>query len=286
PSTQTGGCDTVLNTLSNDTAVLYGVNGGWGFTSGSNNYGDLGKAEKFLATNYTAGYQLTAAAFFYGIAVDGITPTTMNVKVWDNTGSGGLPGAQVGASVNQPVATMMTGGNPTLVTFPVPIPVTGDFYLGIDGFAYAATQDDTVALYCNTNLPTHQGGAYDLYSDNTTWIAENDPADWSINVDYYIVAILCSPTLGQVQIVNPTTEVIVYPNPSTGNVYVSTGTTKANEVSSIKVVDALGKTISAANLNTENAGTYKIDMAGVAPGVYFVNVTTTDKTVTRKLVIQ
>ncbi len=286
PGVQSNGCDTVWNILANDTAVTYLVGGGhWGYVSGSNGYGDLAKAEKFLSGTYTSGYLLKAAVFFFAKAADGATPTTMHIKAWDNTGTGGLPGAQLGTTADQTVATMATGGGPTLITFPSPVTVTGDFYLGIDGFAYASPQEDTVVIYSNTNLPSHAGNAYDLYSDGTTWIAESDPANWSVKVDFYIIAILCSPTMGDVQIMNPTAEVIVYPNPSNGNLFVSTGVIKAGNVS-IKVYDALGKLQAVNKQYSQNGGTYKVEMNGAAAGVYFMHITTADKTIIKKITIE
>jgi hypothetical protein len=285
----TNGCDTVWNILPTDTAALYGAGATpqWGYVSGTNSYGDIGKAEKILSTSYTAGYKLTAAAFFFGKAVDGGTATTMTVRAWDNTGTGATPGATLGTPVNLPIASMATGGTPTLVSFAPSFTVTSDFYIGIDGFVIDAPnpQQDTVAIYQSTSIAGHAALAYDEFGGGGGWVAESDPSNWSNSSDFYIVAILCSPTLGDVQIVNPTPEVLVYPNPSNGNVYVSTGSAIAGNVS-ISVIDALGKVVSSSNQYIQKGTTAKVEMNNAAAGVYFMNITTAGKTVTKKLIIE
>ncbi|MGZ3867348.1 MAG: T9SS type A sorting domain-containing protein [Bacteroidia bacterium] len=297
PGIMTNGCDTLLNTQANDTAVLYkyGPLPQWGYVTGTNSYGDVSKAEKFLATSYTAGYKLVATAFFFGKAVDGSTPTNnMMVTVWDATGTdgsgnGGAPGAILGTPVAQPISTMQTGGTPTLITFASPITVSSDFFVGLDNFQYATTQDDTVAIYSNTSehTPAHMGLGYEQWSAGGGWYPWSDANDFGPTYvsDFYIIAILCSPTLGDIQIANPTPEVIVYPNPSNGNVYVSTGSATAGNVS-ISVIDALGKVVSSSNQYLQKGATAKVEMNNAAAGIYFMNITTNGKTVTKKLTIQ
>lgn len=293
--TMSNGCDSLLNVLADDTAFTYSYNAPeWGYVGGTNSYSNVAVAEKFLSGSYTPGYQLTAAVFYFDRAEDGATPTTMTVNVWDNTGTDGsgnpgAPGSAALSSVSLAVSAMQLGLNPTLVNFPSPVSLTTDFFIGINGFQYQATQEDTVSILQNSfnHTPNHQAGAYEQWSPLNDWYAFNDPNDFGVTemADFFIIAILCDPTLGDIQIQNPTPELIIYPNPASGNIYISTGSGKSENVS-ISVVDALGKVVSTYSQFTKKSGTAKVEMNGAAAGVYFVTVTTSGKSVTKKLIIE
>ncbi len=283
----TNGCDTVSNILSTDTAMVYGLESpDWGSPNGHNNYEDKSKVEKFLSTSYTAGYKVVAGFMFIAKAIDGAIPTTMQARVWDASGTGGLPNTQLG-SVNLAIASMATGGTLTIVNFVPPVAVSGDFYFGLDGFVYQTTQEDTVAIF-STAEDTQQSicHAHDQFSDGS-WHAweEAPPTNWGIKAGLYMGVILCDAASGQVEIKNQGADVIVYPNPATSVVYVSTGTLSSGKVT-ITVYDVMGKLVSSSNQAVQCGATYKVDLNGAAAGVYSVNVITDGKSISRKLIIE
>ncbi len=52
-----------------------------GSVNGHNNYEGKSKAEKFLSTSYTAGYNVVAGFMFIAQVDDGATPTTMEASL-------------------------------------------------------------------------------------------------------------------------------------------------------------------------------------------------------------
>lgn len=281
----TNGCDTVVNILPTDTAVVYTVQSPeWGYVSGHNSYEDVSKVELFLGSSYTAGYQVVAGYFLAALAVDGGPSSTMQACVWNRVS--GLPGTVLGTA-NIGISSMNTGGMPTLVTFATPINVTGDFFFGLDGFAFQTpAQQDTVAIFSTTETtqnPICHG--YDQWGGGMGWYSWDDPNNWEIKAGMYMGVILCQPSTGIVEITNPGLEPIIYPNPASSAIYVNAGNGTSGKVS-IKVYDAIGNLVAVNAPETISNDTYKVDMNGAAAGIYLVKITNGSKTVTRKVVIE
>ena len=77
----------------------------------------------------------------------------------------------------------------------------------------------------------------------------------------------------------------VYPNPTTGTTTIDYSLVNASDVT-VEVVDIAGKVVYAVNNGTQVAGDYKVsfDAAGYSNGVYYVNITSNESTVTKKFI--
>lgn len=110
---------------------IFGSNLQDGFLSGHNSFLDSAKAERYLGL---PGNQINGLWMFFAFASSTATTQKIHVKVWDATGPGGTPGAELGtkdvthASINADI----TAGNLTTVTFttPITIPVGGNVFCG------------------------------------------------------------------------------------------------------------------------------------------------------------
>jgi hypothetical protein len=78
----------------------------------------------------------------------------------------------------------------------------------------------------------------------------------------------------------------IYPNPATTSATVNFDLPTAEEVS-MQLVNTVGQVILVENLGTKNAGahTYAIDATSLSNGLYFLNVTVGNNTVTKKVSI-
>jgi polyhydroxybutyrate depolymerase len=75
--------------------------------------------------------------------------------------------------------------------------------------------------------------------------------------------------------------VLVYPNPSNGEVFISLS--EKSSVASIKVFDATGKQLLAHSNITSNS---KIDLSQYETGIYFIQVNTGNESVTKKVMLE
>src|SRR5699024_7376172 len=83
-------CDT-LNLPPPGSLTLYGSSQG-GYLIGTNGYGDNGFANKFETGDYAPFTDLTGVLIYLYSVDDGGNNATVDVNVWDNTGTGGSPG--------------------------------------------------------------------------------------------------------------------------------------------------------------------------------------------------
>jgi len=79
---------------------------------------------------------------------------------------------------------------------------------------------------------------------------------------------------------NLNSAVSVYPNPSNGEVFITTENIHSNAI--VTVFDATGKIIQYKNLTST---TSKIDLSDYEKGIYFIQVTTTDGKITKKVIL-
>ena len=175
------GCDTItnLNTNQIQSYVVDATNPiDSGYISGNNIYGDLAKADRFSSiAPYT---HITGGVFYLSKAVDNGAPSNVTFAVWNNTGTGGSPGATPIATKTVPISSLNTGTTPNYIYFNNPVNVSGltNFYVGV---ILPQTPGDTVALY--TNL-------YDANITNTGWEQWSDgtwhdyPSGWGPSIKF------------------------------------------------------------------------------------------------------
>ncbi|MCX6200092.1 MAG: PKD domain-containing protein [Bacteroidetes bacterium] len=183
-------CDTLSNIFAApaDTLRLY-LSNNWGYLAGHNGYGDLAKAERY--DNVTTA-QLSGAFFYFAHAHTN-TPATSHItaSVWDATGAGGSPGTLLATQnvLISTIATDVTNLNLTYVTFATPATVTGNFYIG---FSMTYVAGDTVGLVTTdiNNIPLPNYG-WELQSNNT-WYNYNDANSWGLDLDNFILPVLCT----------------------------------------------------------------------------------------------
>lgn len=165
--------------------------GASGYVGGTNQYGDLAKADKFTVNgNFT---QLTSALFGFSIAAtNGVNNHNVTFKVYDDNGTNGLPGTVLGTAT-VPLSTIINNVNAssyTLVTFPSAITLSGSFYLG---YEVAPTSGVTIAVYTNADGQSAINTAFEQFDDLSWHAYTENPASWGISVSHMIHAIMQQP---------------------------------------------------------------------------------------------
>ncbi|MEO8147789.1 MAG: T9SS type A sorting domain-containing protein [Bacteroidia bacterium] len=270
--TQSFLCDTLHNYGLSDAPVVYTVNGGGGYVTGQNTYGDLSKAEKFTTT---AGYTVQNAIIQFAVAAYGSPLDVFQVKIWDD--ASGLPGTQL-ATVDVNYATIaadVTAGNASLISFPSAVTVGSTFYLGYS-FGYGA--GDTIACYTNTDGITTPGTAYEEFSDNSWHAFSETPTSWGLNVSLFVLGEVC--TVTGIDEASNANGIIISPNP--GNGIINVAIAGKIKDASIEVYNTLGKLVYK-NTSVTPMNTFTLNKPDA--GVYMVKVKTDGKEYFKRIVV-
>ncbi len=212
-----GGCDTVSRFLLGvHTASALTAPGGTGWLAGNNSYNDLAKAEAFLQTDFPSGYQLTGFMLYFHAATG---TGNITVKVWQANGAGGAPGTVL-AQGSVPISSIPTNGSPLVLNLNTPIPISSNFYIGLD---LPTGTGNSVGLYTTAaNEPANNSG-WEQYSDGNWYSYETS---YNAKFAHAIFAIGCpQSTSGQAPVANftgtpltlPAGNNVTFTNTSTNN---------------------------------------------------------------------
>jgi PKD repeat protein len=181
-----GGCDTVSNFQIgvHTPSQLTVPPGGW--LAGSNNYGDLAKAELFTASQFPANFELTGFILYFHTATGSGNVT---IKVWNANGPGGAPGTVLSQGTVA-ISSIPTGGSGLLLNLQTPIPITGNFFIGFD---VPQTSGTSVALFTTAVDEVSTNTGWEQFSDNS-WHSYNSTSSYNIRLAHAVMAIGCPNT--------------------------------------------------------------------------------------------
>lgn len=193
------GCDSLMNLEDTNTLTIYGSNSG--FITGTNDYGDIAKAEKY--TGYSGTHVTGSDVFIFGLQ-DGGNGSAVNLTVWSD--NAGLPNTVLGqasfdlANLN----SVLTGGQGVVfLPFDAPVNVGGaDFYIGLDFTDFGA--GDTLGIVSKMyNVTTPSNTGYEQ-SAAGTWLDMNTAwgtGDWSMFMSAHVTD---APVSGSAAVSSPT----------------------------------------------------------------------------------
>ncbi len=264
-------CDTITNfdLLAHTPSIL--GSGGWGYISGHNDYLDVGKADKYtiVGTNQT----VDGVLIVFGIGTSSGTGQTVDVQVWDDNGTGGLPNTILGGTTlsYDSIAAGALSGNPVWVDFVPNIPVSGNVYVGVE-FGYTA--NDTLAIVHCDDAEIAVGTAYEKWSDNSWHAYSETPASWGVNVAHLMLPVIC-PTVG-VSEQSSGIKMQLYPNPSNTVLNIVLPNAGNTENVSFRILNMLGAEVNIMEKQSGIVGVYRLDVSNLNAGFYFVEVTTSN----------
>jgi len=188
-NTGTSGCDTLSNIDAADNFAVYSAGAGQGYVSGHNAYGDVAKADKFTAPPSST---VSKVLLFFGVGKSNTPSRTINVRIWDDNGTGGAPNTVLGTTTltYSAIATSITNQTFAVASFNPPVAVSGAFYAGVE-FTYLS--GDTLAIVTNVDGETTPTTAWEK-TGGGTWQNYNDgtQATWQIDVSHAIFPEVCS----------------------------------------------------------------------------------------------
>jgi len=183
PAGTTADCDTTnLEEASTWQLTYYvtGTNGSNGFVVGTNTYKDKEKAMFFDLSTSTYQY-LTGSLFYFRKAQSNkAANNSKNVlfKVYDASGAGGSPGAQLGTTVELPLSQFkpdVDGNFLSEVLFPggIQLPANKKFFISVDisNFTWVpiigSGTRDSITLACTLNGSVAPNTAWEKWEDNS-----------------------------------------------------------------------------------------------------------------------
>lgn len=181
PAGTTADCDTTnLEEASTWQLTYYttGTNGNGGFVVGTNQYGDLEKA-MFFDLSATSYQYLTGSLFYFRKAQSNKAANNaknVKFKVYDASGAGGSPGAQLGTTVEVPLNQIkpdVDGNFLTEVVFPaaISLPANKQVFISVDvsNFTWVpiigSGTRDSITLACTLNGSVTPNTAWEKWED-------------------------------------------------------------------------------------------------------------------------
>ena len=287
--------DTAFTSSFLDTCGLFvnffGVTNGWGYVSGTNNFGDLEKAQRFDypgANNYSA---TEVAVFFHDAIVVG--DGDLSVKLYD-VNSDGSPGNVLGTSNSLKVSDLVIPDEnnvlPTFFTFEEPVQLEGSqFFASVDLSNLYATQD-TVGIF-NTNEDCGDGSStWELFGDGTTWFPFSSEGSWGIDVDLFIFVVL---ELSVTDVNNVSPEEVglhlrdAFPNPAGNQITLDFSLDQREDIH-VSIYHANGQLVKNHYLGSRMQGSHRevLSLKDLNSGVYFYSIATTKTRVLKKFIVQ
>ncbi len=261
-----------------------------GFVAGNNCYGDAAKAAYYAGSSYSALTSPSVTGCFVvmyknpttGRGTKGAPTNTMGINIYNGTMAGGpTPTTAIGgasATMGQVLTAFSSTSSIGVVpfAFTTPVAVTaGGFFASVE---LPKILGDTAVIYQMYQATTTSGWE----KDNTgAWFDMKTNWGGTINFELGIWPILgCGPTSISEQELGNFFKVV--PNPSNGVFTLLSLLSNVNY--DINVTNALGQVIMSKK-GINGAAANDINLTEYNNGVYFVNITSDNKTVTKKLIL-
>ncbi|MDA3820928.1 MAG: PKD domain-containing protein [Candidatus Delongbacteria bacterium] len=254
----TGEDCTWLNEPLTGTPTYYETDGGSGYVSGTNSYGDLSKTNYFEHSG--VGYVFTLG--FHAAYAEG-TSSTIEIAVWDD--AGGSPGSLLGSksiSMSAISDNFTEAGEYFEFPFDSPIEIDGDFFAGI----VLPEGGDIFALLTNTDGDSSPGTAWEEWSDGS-WYPYYDANSWELAVDHAIYPEVCT-NLSETISSSVIKKFQLFPNPGSGNLIIHCKEKLTD--ATVSVYNYLGETMLTQRI--DHVKEVNLDISDYPQGMYFIRI--------------
>ncbi|MFT4681194.1 MAG: lysyl endopeptidase [Flavobacteriales bacterium] len=285
PSEQTG-CDTL--SPANFASPFFVYPGTEGYITGTNNFGDLAKAQEFDNNQSVTVY---GAVFWIGAknwaSANTNSLLTMNLQEMNGAGE------DLSGAVNTAPGTVLqsqtmsleradTSGFFNYMEFNTPANLSSNYAIGLDFSALAAGDEIGVVssedgAAAGADLAWEQWSDGDWYSMNSAW---NNASDGDF--DLGIFPVVCSTLVGTDELESEI-NLNLFPNPTNGNINVTFAAPSiTNGV--MEVYNSVGQKVASESLMS-NAGFNTFDLSKNASGVYTLRVVSKEGNVSKRFIL-
>lgn len=263
------GCDSLSNF--SGTEMLYQASVG-GYMAGNNQYGDLVKAEYFVATPQESS-EIDAVYIKFGAASG---TDSIDVSIWNaafNTPSSMVCKERISI---QDVAMNVAANEVTPIPFFPKAYISGAFFVCVE---LPSTPGNEVAIITNNSNETSVSTAWEKSSDG---IWHNYEDTWGLKLNHYIAVSKCIATNTQAVIYNNVNQFNIYPNPASNQVTIDLNDIAADKSCILQISDSQGRQVKRLVIrdSVEN-----IDLSSLREGLYIFNIFTDEKVYLQKVVI-
>lgn len=262
----------------------------WGFVSGTNEFFDLEKAQRF--TYNSSNYELTeATVFFFGASAVGDGDVTVKIYEADAEGA---PGTLVG--ISNPVKTSEVLVDPevilpTIFTFSAPVPLTtNQFFVSVD-LRDAYDSQDTLSILMTDESCGNAGETYELFGDGTTWAAFDADNSWAIPSNLFMLAIVQSDDVSATKEIVTANQRIqlhdAFPNPANEELIIAYDLEMKTTVQ-IEIYSITGKLLQHIDKSELTPGRYqeRISTENLTSGTYLYGISTDKGRLMNKFVVE
>ncbi len=281
-----GTCDTIVQTnFNNGTPVIYTLTEG--YISGSNNYDDKEKAQKF---DVTTPVYIQDVIIWFGAKeyVSGNSASKVTVNLRQANGTGTASSGTVNTAPGTLLATkdilitrIDTSGFYNKISFTAPILVSADYAIGVN-FTTLGTNDQVGVVSSTDGDANGTEFAWEMWSDNT-WHSMLSAWTNAIDgdIDLGIFPIECPNLITGVEEV--ASDFMIFPNPATDQLTIIAIEQNPMANSECRILTASGQLVYTSSINSQQS---TIDISNLASGIYFVQVVMDGKVSVKKVVVR
>jgi hypothetical protein len=250
------------NFLASDNFVVIRNTQG-GYVSGHNSFNDKAKAERF-PTALASNQVLKGAVLYFGVAKFSNATKKITLKVWNNAGTGGTPGAVL--SQKDVLINSLSTTQANYIELNSPIAITTPYFIGFE-MTYA--NGDTVALFNTADRPNGPNSAFEQFNDNS-WFAYSAQGSWGIEVALGIEAVVCN----SLDIENPPVlgDFSIFPNPTSNEFTLNLELFQKPAPADVKIWNMQGQLMKSERFNSAQTHQHQIHVGDLSAGIYMVEV--------------
>jgi hypothetical protein len=268
----------LFNVTSSDAPQALMISGSttsWGYVAGHNSFGDLGKAERVTPAS-VSGKKIKGLLIYFSTMTN--SNDTFVVSTYQD--NNGVPGTKL-QTMRVAYSSFAADVQNDLVstfTFPLPVNALSTFFAGVE---YSYGSGDTLAIYTNTQNASANTG-FEKTSGNI-WQPYNTPTSqggWGFSLSHYLAAVLCDELTGEESIVAAGNEVSVFPNPSSGKLFVGLPEKESRALANF--YDMSGTPVESFALSR---GLQTLDISALPPGYYLLQIRSGTLCVNKKILL-
>lgn len=257
-------------------------NSGGGYIAGSNSFGDLAKAQQFIAPNQPS--QISGIVVWVAGKTDAGASVTANLYQLNGSGTNvsgatnSAPGTIL-ASATKQLSRVDTSSFLTKFDFNAPVTVTSGYAIGLDFSSFG--NNDELGIVTNVDgdangadLAWEKWSDGEWYSMNSAWNNQNDG-----DFDLGIFPVLCPLVVTGVQDLSG--QFNLFPNPNNGMFTVLNMNAASGN---LEVFDTQGKLVHAQSFQGQT--TLNVDLSQFNAGLYFVKASTENGVWNSRVVVQ